>query len=301
MIFSQIFETINTGLVVLDKEMTVRHWNRWMALHSQIDKEEIVGKNLFELFPELDRPHFQRNCRSVLAFGHFCFFSQKLHKYLFPMPPAGSLAEEFDYMQQSCSMGPLRNAEGQIEFLYLSVQDVSEVVSYQKKLVRMNQTDPLTGVYNRNFMESQLEKEVVRCQRFKHDLSLLMIDVDLFKNVNDSYGHQCGDFALKEMTQRISAKIRQTDFLIRYGGDEFCCLLTETAPDKAIKVAQLLRRQICDSPFLFKDITFNVTISIGVAGFDEKDIDVESLLRKADSALYLAKQSGRNTVVDTFS
>jgi diguanylate cyclase (GGDEF)-like protein len=300
-IFSQIFETINTGLVVLDKEMCVRHWNRWMALHSQIDSSEIVGKNLFDFFPELNRPHFIRNCRSVLAFGHFCFFSQKLHKYLFPMPPAGSLAEEFDHMQQSCSMGPLRNEDGEIESLYLSVQDVSEVVSYQKKLVRMNQTDPLTGVYNRNFMESQLAKEVVRCQRFGHELSLLMIDVDLFKNVNDNFGHQCGDYALKEITRRISAKIRQTDFLIRYGGDEFCCLLTETAPAQSLKVAELLRQQICDTPFLFKEHEFSSTISIGVAGFDKNDVDVESLLRKADSALYQAKQSGRNTVVNTVS
>lgn len=301
MIFTQIFETINTGLVVLDKEMTVQHWNRWMALHSEVDAQEIIGKSLFEFFPDLNRPHFLRNCRSVLNFGHFCFFSQKLHKYLFPMQPAGSLNEEFEHMQQSCSMGPLRNEQGEIEYLYLSVQDVSEVVSYQKKLVRMNQIDHLTGVYNRNFMETQLQKEIERCQRFEHDLSLLMIDIDLFKTINDSYGHQCGDFALCEITKRISEKIRKTDFLIRYGGDEFCCILTETSPKSAFVVAEQLCEAICQTPFTFKQQTFQTTISLGVAGLDRNDVDVESLLRKADSALYKAKQSGRNTVVKTIS
>ncbi|MCD6526758.1 MAG: GGDEF domain-containing protein [Desulfuromonas sp.] len=299
MIFSQIFETINTGLVVLDKEMTVRHWNRWMALHSEISSDEITGKNLFEFFPELDRPHFLRNCRSVLTFGHFCFFSQKLHQYLFPMLPAGSLAEEFQFMQQSCTMGPLRNDHGEIENLYLSVQDVSEVVSYQKKLVHMNQIDHLTGVYNRNFMETQLQKEIERCQRFKHDLSLLMIDIDLFKNINDTYGHQCGDFVLKKITQRITDKIRKTDFLIRYGGDEFCCILTETPTNSAFKVAEQLRQVICSEPFVFKETSFETTISLGVASLNENDVDVESLLRKADTALYKAKQNGRNTVANT--
>lgn len=299
MIFSQIFETINTGLVVLDKEMTVQHWNRWMALHSEVSSHEITGKNLFDFFPELNRPHFLRNCRSVFAFGHFCFFSQKLHQYLFPMQPTGSLTEQFPYMQQSCTMGPLRNDQGEIELLYLSVQDVTEVVSYQKKLVHMNQIDHLTGVYNRNFMETQLQKELVRCQRFKHELSLLMIDIDLFKNINDNYGHQCGDYALKKITERISDNIRKTDFLIRYGGDEFCCILTETPAYSANQVAEQLRQAICSEPFEFKDSRFQTTISLGVASLDSNDVDVESLLRKADTALYEAKKSGRNTVVDT--
>ena len=301
MIFSQIFDTINTGLVILNKEMTVTHWNRWMALHSDISANEIIGKNLFDFFPELNRPYFLRNCRSVLKFGHFSFFSQKLHQYLFPMPATGSLAEEFQLMQQSCTAGPLRNDDGTIESLYLSVQDVSEMVSYQKKLVRLNQVDALTGVYNRNFMENQLQKEFERCLRFKHKLSLLMIDIDLFKNINDTYGHQCGDFALKTISQRIADNIRSTDFLIRYGGDEFCCILTETSSEAAFNVAEQLRQAICTEPFTFKETDFKATISLGVASLDVNDVDIENLLRKADTALYKAKQSGRNTVAKTIS
>lgn len=301
MIFGQIFETINTGLVVLDKDMTVKHWNRWMTLHSGISADDIVGKKLFEVYPQLERPHFLRNCRAVLAFGNFSFFSQKLHQYLFPMPAPGSRAHEFEFMQQTCAMGPIRNEQGDIEGLYLSVQDVSDMVSYQKKLVRLNQVDYLTGGYNRNFMENQLLKEIDRCKRFKSDLSLLMIDVDHFKSVNDNYGHQCGDAVLKEITKRISAKIRTTDFFIRYGGDEFCCLLTETPHQAAYKVAEQLRRAICDHPFEFDGTPFTCTISLGVASLDATDNSLEDLLKKADNALYLAKNKGRNSVVRTIN
>ena len=299
MIFGQIFETINTGLIVLNKDMTVKYWNRWMSLHSGIGADDIVGKNLFAVYPQLERAHFLRNCRAVLAFGNFGFFSQKLHQYLFPMPAPGSRAHEFEFMQQTCTMGPIRNEQGKIDGLYLSVQDVSDMVSYQKKLVRINQVDYLTGVYNRNFMENQLLKEIERCNRFKCQLSLLMIDVDHFKNINDNYGHQCGDATLKDITRRISANIRKTDFLIRYGGDEFCCLLTETPHQAAFKVAEQLRRAICDHPFEFNGTSYSCTISLGVASLGASDKSLEDLLRKADNALYGAKNCGRNIVVKT--
>jgi diguanylate cyclase (GGDEF)-like protein len=267
-----------------------------MAMHSGIDADKIVGTSLFSHFPELDQPHFRRNCKSVLQFGHFCYFSQRLHKYLFPMAAPGSLADSFEHMQQSCSMGPLRNKNNEVEMLYISVQDVTEVVSYQKKLMAMNHTDQLTGVYNRNYMEAHLTKEIERCRRYDHSMSLLMIDVDLFKSINDSYGHPCGDYALKTICERITANIRKGDSLIRYGGDEFCIVMPETSEANAYKVAETIRTSICDHPFTFADITFKSTISIGVAVLNQDTDDVESMLKKADEALYIAKQSGRNSV-----
>ena len=296
MIFAQIFDTINSGLLVIDRDMTVKYWNRWMAMHSGIAANRIVGTSLFDHFPELDQPHFRRNCKSVLQFGNFCYFSQRLHKYLFPMTAPGSLADTFDNMQQSCSMGPLRNKNNEVEMLYIAVQDVTEVVSYQKKLVTMNHTDQLTGVYNRNYMESQLSKEIERCRRYNHPISLLMIDVDLFKTINDSYGHPCGDFALKSICERITLNIRKSDSLIRYGGDEFCIIMPETSEQNAYRVAEIIRRSICSQPFTFANTKFNITVSIGVAAMDQDRDNVESVLKKADEALYQAKKSGRNSV-----
>jgi len=199
-------------------------------------------------------------------------------------------------MQQSCSMGPLRNDNNEVEMLYISVQDVTEVVSYQKKLVTMSNTDQLTGVHNRNYMEPHLVKEIERCRRYNHSMSLLMIDVDLFKSINDSYGHPCGDYTLKTICERFTSNIRKSDSLIRYGGDEFCIIMPETVEKHAYKVAETIRKSICDHPFTFADMTFYTTISIGVAVLDQETDDVENMLKKADEALYTAKQSGRNSV-----
>ena len=141
MIFSQISDMINMGLVVLDKDLKVHFWNRWMALHSGIDSEKIVGQSLFDFFPNLNEPKFLRNCRSVFAFGNFAFFSQKLHRYLFPFRPTYSDKARFDYMQQSCTMGPIRDEDKSVRYIFLSVNDVTEVVNYEEQLIEMNRKD----------------------------------------------------------------------------------------------------------------------------------------------------------------
>lgn len=173
MIFSQIFDMVNVGLVVLDRDLKVLHWNRWIALHTGVSPEQIVGASVFDFFPNLNNARFLRNCKSVLAFGNFCFFSQKLHRYLFPVKPDGSFAAAFDYMQQSCTMGPLRDESGAVQYLYISVQDVTEVVAYEQKLIEMNTRDGLTGAYNRRFLESQLADEIERSRRYSRPLSLI--------------------------------------------------------------------------------------------------------------------------------
>jgi diguanylate cyclase (GGDEF)-like protein len=145
-------------------------------------------------------------------------------------------------------------------------------------------------------MEGHLAKEIERCRRYDHEMSLLMIDVDLFKTINDSYGHPCGDYALKAICERITANIRKSDSLIRYGGDEFCIIMPETSEENAYKVAETIRKSICDHPFTFGGISFETTISIGVAVLDQSTDDVENMLKKADEALYTAKKSGRNSV-----
>src|ERR1039457_1293660 len=132
---SQVFESVNIGLVVIDKDHTVRHWNRWMFLHSGIAQEQIIGASIFDFFPDLNSPKFLRNCKTVLTFGNFSFFSQKLHHFLFPFKPVGSFDTKFEYMQQSCSMGPLRGEDNSMTSVFLIVQDVTELAAYEQRLI----------------------------------------------------------------------------------------------------------------------------------------------------------------------
>ncbi len=296
MIFNQIFDMVNLGLVILNKEYRVYKWNRWMELHSGIEAEKITGKPVFDFFPNLNNPRFLRNCKSVFTFGNFSFFSQKLHKYLFPFKPETSIGSTFEYMQQSCTMGPLRDADNNIQYIFLSVQDVTEVAAYEKQLFMLSIKDGLTSVYNRRYFERRLKEEFERHLRYRRPLSLIILDIDFFKNINDKFGHQCGDFILKEVSKTISNNLREIDILARYGGEEFCCLILEAQLPSALTIAERLRKTVAEWQFNFKGTLVKTSISLGVSSVQNEINSSEALLKKADVALYKAKENGRNRV-----
>jgi diguanylate cyclase (GGDEF)-like protein len=164
-------------------------------------------------------------------------------------------------------------------------------------------TDPLTGVYNRRFMEQHLIKEVSKARRYKFDLAVLLLDLDYFKRINDEYGHQAGDQLLIEIGNLINEQLRDSDILSRYGGEEFLIIAPNTTPPAATLLAERLRGHIQSHRFLkeFKaarEIEIRLTVSIGVANFSETLTSEEALIRAADKNLYQAKEEGRNRVVD---
>lgn len=293
---SQIIESISVGLVVLDKDLKVLYWNHWMAEHSRLQPSEVLGTPIFSHFPTLNSPKFLRNFRAVLTFGNFAYFSQKLHKYLFPFRPLGSLASRMKYMQQSCSMGPMRDEVGAITGVYLIIQDVTELALYEQRLMELNHQDALTGVYNRRHLDLRLREEVDRSQRYRAPLSVILLDVDFFKRVNDNHGHQAGDGVLAALGARLGGMVRSTDCFARYGGEEFCCLLPQTSLDNALVLAERFRAAIETEPIAHRDLRLKVTISAGVTEFTPGD-SPKSLMERVDEALYAAKSGGRNRVV----
>ncbi len=297
MIFAQIFDMVNVGIVILDKELKVYKWNRWMEIHSKISAQEIIGASVFDFFPNLKNPRFLRNVKSVLTFGNFAFFSQKLHKYIFPFKANNSLGTDFKHMRQSCTMGPLRDENNRIQYVYIMVQDVTDVAAYEQKLIEMSIKDGLTGVYNRGFLENRLAEDFERHKRYMRPLSIIMQDIDFFKRINDTYSHPCGDYVLKNFASLIVSTIRKVDIFARYGGEEFCCVLPETGIESAKKLAEHLRKKIENEIFRFNETEIKITISQGVAELKKETVSGEELLRRADDALYEAKETGRNKVV----
>lgn len=292
----QIFGTINLGLVVLDAQLTVQRWNRWMELHSAIPTSAIIGRPITDFYPSLTSTSFSRVIKSVFAFGNYAYFSQKLHKFLFPMKNPHTSIAQLANMQQHCTIGPIRNDQQQIEAIFITVQDVTEYVSYEHKLIRMAKTDALTGAYNRRYLDRRLAEEIDRSRRHGNPLSLMILDIDHFKDVNDSRGHVCGDYALRKLVELLSETIRSTDILGRYGGEEFCCILPETALQQTVVLAERCCKLVAASNFACSEAPFKLTISIGVTELTDGD-NLDLLVKRADEALYLAKHRGRNRVV----
>jgi diguanylate cyclase (GGDEF)-like protein len=175
--------------------------------------------------------------------------------------------------------------------------DVSAQVRLREELRSRAETDPLTGAANRRRFHQALEIECLRFARNRLPLSVLMIDLDAFKEVNDRYGHPVGDTVLRTVAQLLLLSLRKTDLLARYGGEEFAVLLPETALTGALVIGERIRQTIHQKPIVADGCVLEVSISVGVASHaEDREASPEVLLKKADLALYRAKALGRNRV-----
>lgn len=171
-------------------------------------------------------------------------------------------------------------------------------VLLHRETERLAITDPLTGLWNFRYLSMSLAREIERASRFERSLAVLMLDIDHFKAINDTYGHATGDEVLREFSVRVLQETREVDILARYGGEEFVLALPETTTEGARQLGERIRTSVADLPFPGPEGSggIPVTVSIGIAAFPEHGASPATLLRSADSALYAAKRGGRNRV-----
>jgi two-component system cell cycle response regulator len=162
---------------------------------------------------------------------------------------------------------------------------------------RLTFTDVLTGLYNYHYLRQFLASELRRCARYHKGTFILFIDVDWFKEVNDNHGHVTGSDILVELGRHFSSMVRESDVVVRYGGDEFVIILTETNAVAAQAIAERVRKSVESHIFgAGQHLEVRITVSIGVAGYPEHGSSVEELIRRADGAMYEAKNLRKNTV-----
>jgi diguanylate cyclase (GGDEF)-like protein len=182
---------------------------------------------------------------------------------------------------------------GDTIFKYLSGSDVE--AQYHETIFNMTITDGLTDVSNKKQLDNVLSKEIPRALRHGRQLSVMMIDIDHFKDVNDTYGHITGDSVLRDLASILERRLRPDDELGRYGGEEFCAILPETSLEGAVRIGEQLRSLVEQHAFVVEGEQIKVTISVGVAEL-KKGMDLKSFYKSADEMLYEAKRAGRNRV-----
>lgn len=168
---------------------------------------------------------------------------------------------------------------------------------YHETIYRLTTVDGLTGAHNKRYFVEALDRELSRCRRYRRDLSLVMFDMDKFKDVNDQYGHLAGDYVLKTTCEIIQEHIRREDILARYGGEEFAAVLPEINLAGATKFAEKLRHLVENHPFRFDGAAIPVTLSLGVTQLGDPVTEPDEFIDIADRCLYAAKEGGRNRVV----
>ena len=184
---------------------------------------------------------------------------------------------------------------GQTTLKYLAADNVEQ--AYYEYLHQITVEDPLTGIPNRRYFDEFVIREVARTARYRRPLALLMIDVDRFKSINDTYGHLCGDTVLRELAQLISRRLRRSEFIARYGGEEFALVLPETDSAGARIIAERIRQTVEDHEFYCGELRLPVTVSVGGAVWRPDMVEPRDLIAEADANLYDAKDQGRNKVV----
>ncbi len=192
----------------------------------------------------------------------------------------------------------LRNGDfikiGRTIFKFIATNNIE--AAYHDEIYRLTTVDGLTQVFNRRYFEDAIERELSRSRRYARPLSLVLMDIDHFKKINDTFGHLAGDAVLKDVASTVRSRTRREDVLARYGGEEFALLLPEIDQKGAVQMAEKVRKLVEKHAFAFDGEIIPVTLSAGVATVQAKNEDPPELVRRADEKLYESKTSGRNRV-----
>ncbi len=302
-LFQEIVDRINVGVFVVNKNYEIVLWNNYMENYSQKKSSTVIGQNLFKKFPDLPESWLTQKIRNVFILKNFSFTSWEHRPYLFKFLHNRPITGGIDYMRQNATFLPIKGETDDIEYVCITLLDVTDTSIYEgmlknavRSLAEASNRDGLTNIYNRRFLEQTMTKEFARIKRYGGTLSFIILDLDHFKNINDTYGHLAGDEILRITSQRINECLRAADILARYGGEEFAVLLPETP----LEGGEILANRLCDyiaaRPVQFDNFEITVTASLGVAEFQEDLETHEELIGQADSVLYKSKENGRNQV-----
>ncbi|QBF83526.1 diguanylate cyclase [Shewanella maritima] len=294
-------QTIEVGLVVLDANYNIQLWNGFMENHSGVSPNSIKGKNLFEQFPDLPESWLKQKMESVFLLKNRTFISWEQRPYVFKFKNYRPITGRADAMYQNITLLPLASLTGKITHISIIVYDVTDIAinklqlkTANEQLEQLSQTDGLTQLHNRRHWQHCMEREFERFARYQDSATLVMLDIDHFKQVNDKYGHPAGDKVIQNIAHILKQSLRETDCAGRYGGEEFAIVLAKTSAEDALNFTERLRQKIEASEIIHDNRKISVTVSLGINELNDGVVNTSNWLSGADKALYQAKQGGRN-------
>jgi diguanylate cyclase (GGDEF)-like protein/PAS domain S-box-containing protein len=296
-----MIQTVDVGLVVIEKDFTVKVWNGFMESHSGIGTDKIRDHSLFEFFPDLPQEWLKKKVNTVFTLKNRSFMTWEQRPYLFEFKNYRPITGTEKYMYQNVTISPLTSIDGSVKQIVIIIYDVTDSVSNRKALERANsklellsRTDRLTNLNNRGYWEECLGREFSRFNRYKTECSVVMLDIDHFKKVNDTFGHQAGDAVIRRVSEIIQDNLRKTDIAGRYGGEEFGIILENTDAESAVVFCERLRKEVEACVVVYDGVEIRFTISLGISEATTDLANYTSWLEQADHALYASKEGGRN-------
>ncbi|MFT5453173.1 MAG: diguanylate cyclase (GGDEF)-like protein, partial [Enterobacterales bacterium] len=311
---SQVINSVEAGIIILDNDAKIFSWNKWISDATKIKLSDVKGKSLFDIFEEPISTRLTTAVADAIEQGQSTFLSHRLNKHPLPLYKKYITAEEKQNIHQKTSVSSLILDDGRC-YCVISVTDVSASVeredslkqqtselrklSEQLKISEENTRfmafhDALTKIPNRTLFYDRLNMAVSQTDRQENFLAVMLIDIDFFKEINDSYGHDTGDQFLVEIAQRLKDTLRRADTVSRLGGDEFAIVLTDQKSIDGIEtIVQMLYNKLT-APMFLTDKNIKPSVSIGISLFPNDSTESYDLLKNADLALYNVKHHGRS-------
>lgn len=293
---------INEGIIILNDKLEILFWNDFMERLTNVKQQQVINTDIFKAIPRLNKDYFKKTFYSTLENGYKFFFSSEMHKNI--------VSDDFEL---NLRINGLENSSSKylvIEFIDVTSQfiRINQLKEYANKLYLLNKElkekekeierlayyDKLTNVANRTLFYNLAETLLAQAKRNNSILGLMFIDVDRFKDINDTYGHKVGDKVLIEVANTLKKNARENDIIARYGGDEFLVLLPDL---KNYKNYKIIARRISNANNKIKiDINTKICISlsIGVSFYPKDGNNIDELISKADKAMYNVKDIGGN-------
>jgi len=282
---AQAMEQMDEMVRITDNNGYITYVNEALSKHTGYKKSEIIGSQN-ELFKsgKHDANFYKKMYETIQS------------KQSYQATFINAKKDGKTYYEDQIITPILNEESDEIEYFVSTSKDITEHVEMQKKLKSLATIDVLTGIKNRYSLGIEIENEIRRVKRYKSTFVLMMFDIDFFKKVNDTYGHDIGDDVLKKFSFIVSQSVRDTDTFGRWGGEEFVMLLPGTKQEETLRLVNKLRQQIETCGFHYHGESVKITISCGVSSFNENDT-LSQVFERADKSLYNAKDNGRNQCV----
>jgi len=288
--FRQIAEDSADAIIAIDTGEKVVFFNNAAERMFGCPKEQVLGQPLEVLLPQRYRAGHSADVTGFLNSGVHAKYMGDRHSHIVGLRADGV---EIKLGASIVLVNP-----GEERFMVAIVRDISERLELQERLALAASTDPLTGVFNRRAFLATVQNEWQRTVRYGSGFSILLFDLDKFKKINDSHGHDIGDSVLCQFSELVRASLREVDVFARWGGEEFIAALPHTPFEVAVNTAERIRKAVAEQEFIGADgAAFPVTVSIGVSSMASEKHPLAEVIKWADNALYEAKNAGRNRVM----
>ena len=291
-LYVNLFKTIPDPFLIVSEDGTYLEVLGGIERTLYDDASSLKGRNIYDFSEKSFADFFMGQVHKTLETGLLNCFEYQLETSKIDLPSVGPGGVQWF----EARLYPLSNLYNGKRAVTAMLMNISERKSMQQKLKDLSYMDPLTAVANRRYFLERIEDELELFFLENSPVSVMILDIDLFKQINDAYGHLAGDYVLKELVLVAKSILRKRDLIARFGGDEFIFSMVGLDINAAATLAERLRECVKSHVFNYENQIVPVTISIGISDANQYDTDISSIISRADKALYQAKELGRNQV-----